>query len=350
MQNITTFEAGSSRWEQAHQYVGRDGKIVTEQLFGDRLLHLLYSPVREHAAPLFNALTGARFSKLVAYLNFDAALGARLTGQQRFLQRCGVDLDECFDSPQSLDTPRKIFERRIRYWQCRPMPADPATVVSPADARLLIGSFDSTSMLFIKEKFFDFEELIGRNRRAWQSVFRGGDFVIARLTPERYHYNHSPVSGVVVDFYEIHGRYHACNPGAVVEAVTPYSKNKRVVTILQTGVEGGSQVGLVAFIEIVALMIGAVEQCYSDRRYDAPQAIAPGMFLRKGQPKSRYRPGSSTDVVIFQSGRVEFSDDLARNRFRADVASRLGRGFGIPLVETDVQVRSPIGKRRGGGG
>ncbi|MBI3783290.1 MAG: phosphatidylserine decarboxylase [Deltaproteobacteria bacterium] len=333
-------------WEQTHQYVRRDGEVVTEHLFGDRLLRLLYAPVREHAGPLFQALTSARFSKLIAYLNFDAALGARLSGQQRFLRRCGVNLEECFDSPHTLDTARKVFERRIRYWQCRPMPEDPQTVVSPADARLLVGSFDSTSLLFIKGKFFDFEELLGQNRRTWQTVFSGGDFVIARLTPERYHYNHLPVSGVVVDFYEIHGRYHACNPGAVVEAVTPYSKNKRVVTILQTDVDGGSRIGLVAFIEIVALMIGGVEQCYSDRRYDAPTPIMPGMFLKKGQPKSRYRPGSSTDVVIFQPGRVEFPEDLVRNRFRADVLSRLGHGFGIPLVETDVQVRSPIGKRR----
>ena len=34
------------------------------------------------------------------------------------------------------------------------------------------------------------------------------------------------------------------------------------------------------------------------------------MLLRKGQPKSLYRPGSSTTVLVFQRGRVHFSRDL----------------------------------------
>ena len=54
-------------------------------------------------------------------------------------------------------------------------------------------------------------------------------------------------------------------PGAVVALVTPYSKNSRVVTIIDTEVPGGTGVGLVAMIEVVALMIGEVVQCYSGR-------------------------------------------------------------------------------------
>jgi phosphatidylserine decarboxylase len=43
--------------------------------------------------------------------------------------------------------------------------------------------------------------------------------------------------------------------------VRPYSKNKRVVTIIDTDVEGGTGIGLVAMIEVVALMIGDIVQC-----------------------------------------------------------------------------------------
>jgi phosphatidylserine decarboxylase len=96
-------------------------------------------------------------------------------------------------------------------------------------------------------------------------------------------------------------------------------------------------------IEVVALMIGAIDQCYSETRYEHPSPVVVGMFLRKGQPKSLYRPGSSTTVVVFQSGRVIFSSDLVRNMARAGVHSRFSQGFGKPLVETDVRVRSTIG-------
>jgi phosphatidylserine decarboxylase len=96
-------------------------------------------------------------------------------------------------------------------------------------------------------------------------------------------------------------------------------------------------------IEIVALMIGTVDQCYSETFYNRPSDVTEGMFLRKGQPKSLYRPGSSTTVVVFQPGRVAFSPDLVRNMARAGVRSRFSQGFGKPLVETDVRARSTIG-------
>jgi phosphatidylserine decarboxylase len=223
------------------------------------------------------------------------------------------------------------------------MPDGPHAVISPADARVLVGSLSQTKSFFIKEKFFEFEQLLGCDRPQWLTAFRGGDFAIFRLTPDKYHYNHTPVSGKVVDFYEIPGSYHSCNPGAVVSAMTPYSLNKRVVTIFDTNVHDGSQIGLVAMIEVVALMIGEIFQCYSEEKYDCPRYITKGMFVKKGFPKSMYRPGSSTDILIFEKNRVHFADDIVRNKLHWNAQSRFTVGFGVSLVETDVKVRSLIG-------
>jgi phosphatidylserine decarboxylase len=93
-------------------------------------------------------------------------------------------------------------------------------------------------------------------------------------------------------------------------------------------------------IEVVALMVGEIVQCYSDERYERPRPVRPGMFLKRGAPKSVYRPGSSTDVLLFQAGRVSFAPDLVRNLRRPGVQSRFTQGFGTQLVETDVKVRS----------
>jgi phosphatidylserine decarboxylase len=254
-----------------------------------------------------------------------------------------INDEECVDPPEKMDTLRKIFERKIRYWQCRPMPNDPLAIVSPADSRMLFGSFSKTSSIFIKGKFFDFEEMLGINKRTWLAAFQDGDFAIFRLTPEKYHYNHTPVAGRIIDFYPISGSYHACNPNAVVSVVTPYSKNKRVVTIIDTDVEGGSCVGIVAMIEVVALMIGDIVQCYSEKEYENPLSVGTGTFVKKGMPKSLFRPGSSTVVLIFQKNRVRFADDIAANMSYPDAQSIFSQGFGKPLVETDVRVRSYIG-------
>jgi phosphatidylserine decarboxylase len=220
------------------------------------------------------------------------------------------------------------------------MPADSRAVVSPADARVLVGSLRDTSALFLKGKLFDLPNLLGADRGPWLRIFTEADFAVLRLTPDKYHYNHLPVAGRVVDLYEVPGRYHSCNPGAVVTVVTPYSKNRRVVTILDTDVPDGSGVGVVAMVEIAALMVGDVVQCYSAERYQDAQPLAVGMFLRRGAPKSLFRPGGSTDVLLFEQDRIVFASDLVANQLRVDVESRFSLGFGRPLVETDLRVRS----------
>jgi phosphatidylserine decarboxylase len=105
-------------------------------------------------------------------------------------------------------------------------------------------------------------------------------------------------------------------------------------------VAGGTGVGLVAMVEVVALMIGDIVQAYSRQGYDEPQQIEKGMFLKKGQPKSLYRSRSSTDILLFQQGRIRFAEDLLQNQSRSGIASRFSQGFDTPLVETDIKVRS----------
>ncbi len=329
-----------------HQYLRRDtGELLDERLYWDRVIRFLYCEVRERAPNLFRTVIGGRVTALLGFVNYDSFLGGRVTGGSQFLERAGIDPGECLDPPESFTTPRSIFQRKIRYEECRPLPEEPDAIVSPADARLIIGSCAVQSAFFLKGKLFTLDELLGRG--LWISAFRNGDVAVCRLTPELYHYNHTPVAGRVADIYELAGEYNSCNPLAVVEVVTPYSRNRRTVTIIDTDFPGGSRVGLVAMIEVAALMIGAVDQCYSEEGYEAPRPVVAGMMLRKGLPKSLFRPGSSTTILLFQKGRVRFSDDLLLNQRRSEVQSRFTLGFGLPLAETEVRVRSIIARPDG---
>ena len=333
-----------------HQFVDRaSGEVRDEDLFCDRLIAYLYGRTREQAPALFRALTSGRTSSLLGFLNYDLPLGARLSSADRLARRLGIDLDECVRPRAEYTTARRIFERQIRYETVRPMDESPTEVVSPADSRMFVGALEPGSVFFIKDKFFSFPELLGPEKRDWLAAFKDGDFAVFRLTPDKYHYNHVPVGGVVRDIYTIEGAFHSCNPTAVIHEVTPFSRNRRVVTILDTDVPGGAGCGLVAMVEVVALMIGQIVQAYSDHDYDAPQSLRPGMFLRKGRPKSLYRPGSSLDVLIFQKGRVEFCPDLRRHQGRADVTNRFSDWLGRSWIETDVRVRETIAHVRHAG-
>ena len=67
----------------------------------------------------------------------------------------------------------------------------------------------------------------------------------------------------------------------------------------------------------------------------------PGMFLKIGQPKSVFRPGSSTVVLLLQAGRVQFAQDVLCNQTCPGM-SVFSQGFQTPLMETEVRVRSYI--------
>ncbi len=319
--------------------------MVTEKLIGDAMVAIMYSSLREHAPSLFKALTSARVTRLLGLLNYDWSGMNRPADTLRLAARLGIELHECVEPPESLNTARRLFERRIRYWQTRPLAAEPDQVVSPVDARLLVGTLNDLGLLPVKGKFFDCQELLDVPAHTWSDCFADGDVAIFRLTPDKYHYNHAPVSGRVLDFYAIDGAFHACNPGAVVCAITPYSKNRRAVTIIDTDCVNGSGVGRVAMVEVAALMIGVIAQCYSHCAYHEPEPLRVGMWLEKGCPKSLYRPGSSTTILLFEKNRICFAPDLLVNQSRCDVQSRFSAGFGRSLVETNVQVRSPLARR-----
>lgn len=326
---------------QAHQYIIREtGEIVTENLIGDRSIQLLYSNIREHAPAMFRALTSKQMSGFLGMMHFDLQRTFAQNRKHQLLHKMHINLEECVATADELNTPRKIFERQIRYWDVRPMDTAPEAVVSSADAKVLLGSLTETPDLFIKEKFFSVDELLGSP--SWYQYFKDADFAVFRLTPDKYHYNHVPVRGKVLDHYTLSGGYHSCNPQAIISVASLYTKNRRTVTILDTDIPGGANIGKVAMIELVALMIGDLVQCYSEYRYDNSQPVAKGMILEKGAPKSLYRPGSSTDILLFESGRIQFSEDLLANSRRTDVASRFSSGFKQPLVETDIKVRSTI--------
>jgi phosphatidylserine decarboxylase len=327
-----------------HQYIERQtGRVHTETLLADRTIAFLYTRIRENAPAMFDLLISARVSALLGFFCFDLPLNTHIPDPARFLNRRGIPCREIFGPVNQLNTFRRFFERRIRFWECRPMTDDSRTVVSPADARILPGSFSDNPELCIKEKFFQYDELVGMDR-LWHRTFQAGDYAVFRLTPDKYHYTHVPVSGRVKDVYEINGRFHSCNPGAVVQSVTPFSKNRRVVTVIDTDVPDGTGVGQVSMVEIVALMIGRIVPCYSPDRYEPVRALQPGMFIKKGQPKSLFRPGSSTVVLLFEKNRFRFSPDLLRNTRRYDVKTRFSSRFGVPMVETDLNVRETIGK------
>ena len=133
-----------------HQYIDRaTGAVADERLMANRIIRTLYSPRLENAPLLAKLASSRKMSEVLGYLNYDNALSSRLSGMRRFLRSCGIDAHELVDDPKTLQTPRQVFERKIRYWQYRPLPRAEQCVVCPSDSRMMLGSLSDTSGLFL---------------------------------------------------------------------------------------------------------------------------------------------------------------------------------------------------------
>ena len=105
-----------------HHYIERDtGQVCSERPIGDWIVNYLYSKRREEVPFVYQLLGSQWFSGFLGWVNYDFPLGQSIPGIRRFLKNCAINLNECLDKPEELDSARKIFERRIRYWQWRPM-------------------------------------------------------------------------------------------------------------------------------------------------------------------------------------------------------------------------------------
>jgi phosphatidylserine decarboxylase len=329
----------------AHQYIPVSGRgSVDESLLADRVISFLYSTAREHPSVLQRAAASRLASWLLASWEFDWPLLKPLQAIAGAADRMNISLDEVHDDMRAWRTLRDLFERKIRFWDVRPLDACVRTIVAPADGKALAFGFAGDAMMPVKSRWIAFPELIGSQTLVASLPPLAG--VIVRLTPDAYHYVHAPVSGVVRSHECIDGALHSCNPAALVTFANPYAVNLRQVTVIDTDVYHGSRVGIVIVINVAAMMIGRIEDMYSENRYDKPRSITPGLFVKRGQPMALFRPGSSTSIVLWQQTRVALQPALARNACRTDVHSRFSDWLLSPWVESAVRVRATLASSR----
>jgi phosphatidylserine decarboxylase len=340
----------------SHQYVQRYRNLACdEKLLADQILRFLYHREREQEGFLQAALASKWVTDALAHWQFDRRLRHPVQAIEYAAHRLMIRESETVDGFRSMRTLRDLFERKIRYWALRPSPAETNAIVSPADGRLLPFAAHNRDALPIKSKFLRVDDLLG-GINPWAAQLgthslskRRGDAtleplagVIVRLTPDVYHYTHTPVAGKVLLQKTIEGRFHSCNPTALTRLAGSYALNRRTITLYDTDVEGGTQVGIVAQIDVAAMMIGCIEPRYSATRYDDPRAVRIGETVARGVPISLFRPGSSTSVILWDGSRAMPSPELIRNARRCDLRSRFSDWLREPWVETEVRVRQAI--------
>ena len=280
---------------------------------------------RQVAAGWLRVLYGTRPGRLLLPLATSRLMSELMTlgrrgrrsaaGIPAFCAEYDVVLDDVVRPPVTERHPQgwtSFADFFVRDWApgARPIPADPAALLSPADGKLLVGPIDADCRLQIKGVPYRLIDLLGGESTA--DRFAGGTWFVVRLTVDDVHRYLHVASGRCV----ARGR-----AGRALHTVGPWGDGRRVLvgnrrryTVHDTEVHG-----LVAQVEVGAMLVGRV------RNHDCATC-------RRGTPKGRFELGGSTIVVLCQRGAVVPDPDLvAWSTQGVETRVRAGERIGIAV-------------------
>jgi phosphatidylserine decarboxylase len=250
-------------------------------------------------AQIMRMLPRAKISRAVGQLAdwpWPAALGSVVVSL--YTRVYDVALDECEDRSDwaSFDD---FFTRALRKG-VRRIEAEPRSVVSPADGRLVSAArIDPGGTLLVKGRPYSVGELVGSEIDAQR--FHGGAGFVVYLSPRDYHRVHAPVGGEIRRIRSIPGDYFPVNAVGMRHVPGLFCRNRRVA--IDIDADAG---GRVTVVMVVAMIVGRITTIGIDQRDVEPgdhDFVAP-IVVERGQEIGMFHLGS-TAVVLVEGDAVE---------------------------------------------
>lgn len=221
----------------------------------------------------------------------------------------GMNLSEAEHPIDEYRSFRELFVRRLRAG-ARPVEASAEVVVSPVDGVLSeLGETPAGRLIQAKGIDYGLAELVddpGLARR-----LEGGVFFTLYLRPRDYHRIHAPVAGRVASLHRVGGRLLPVQPIVVRNEAGLFSRNERLVIVLES-----SAFGTVGVICVAAAGVGTITTCFEN-------GGAGERELGKGDELAAFNLGS-TVIVLFERARVSAAHGL-----RAGQELRVGQPLAL---------------------
>ncbi|KAK3325811.1 phosphatidylserine decarboxylase-domain-containing protein [Apodospora peruviana] len=235
---------------------------------------------------------------------------------QKFIEFHRLDMSEVAKPLNEFKNFNEFFYRALKPG-ARPCsaPNNPRIIVSPADCRSVVfNRIDIATKVWIKGREFSVKRLLGDAYP--EDVHRydaGGALGIFRLAPQDYHRFHIPVDGIMRTPKTIAGEYYTVNPMAIRSALDVYGENVRVIVPIDS-----PEFGRVMVICVGAMMVGSTVITRND-----------GNEVKRAEELGYFKFGGSTIVLLFESGKMVFDDDLVDNSNGAlETLIRVGMSVG----------------------
>ncbi len=289
-------------------YNRRSGQIEVEKVYGEAFLRFAYEVPLGRAA-LHLLLKRRLFSSWYGWRMDSPRSRAKVPA---FIDQYGVDTSEFAEPAGSFGTFNEFFYRKLLP-EARPIDADPASLVFPADGRhLLIPDASKCDDFFVKGTRFDLAALVADPALAEE--FKDAAVLISRLCPVDYHRFHFPSGGLAYAPVAVNGPLYSVSPIALAKRPSILWENKRCISRLHTDTFGS-----MLLLEVGATCVGSIVHTSEP---DSP--------VLKGDEKGYFRFGGSCFITIVPKGRVSFSADLLEHSAAGrEVYAKMGEACGV---------------------
>jgi phosphatidylserine decarboxylase len=240
-----------------------------------------------------------------------------------FLKLFDVELEEVKGRvPQDFRSFNDFFIRELNDG-ARPVDADPAAIVSPADGTLSqAGTLRGSRILQAKGIDYSLEDLLAADVDK-AGEFSGGAFATIYLAPYNYHRVHAPVDGELVAAHYVPGDLFSVNSKTAAQVPGLFSRNERLNLHFQTAF------GPMVVVFVGALNVGSISTPWSGevrpRKSGVVERIdvsAAPQQVRKGDLLGWFNMGS-TVIVLLPPDSCTWHDS-----FKAGVRTVMGEAIG----------------------
>ena len=275
--------------EPIHLIDRATGNICTESVMGQGALNFAYNTL------LGRSLWGLLFNTSVISdlmgLYYDSKLSRKSI--KSLLKIPGLKAEEAERSWETYRSFNDFFTRKLKPGR-RPAAPGEDVLCSPADGRVLVyQDISKNAEVPVKGAMRSLENLC-------QMPLQEKSYSVAviRLAPVDYHRYHFPCACENAGTpFKIKGKYHSVNPIAFSKAPDLFVENTRVITPLLSEIFGKFY-----FLDVGAFGVGSIVNTAEDRVEHA-----------KLDEKGFFKFGGSTVILVMDSARIKFDDDLVKN-------------------------------------
>lgn len=265
------------------------GKEFQEKVMGEKWIRWAYQDSKSGLVQ--RMLFGSRMLSSLMGAYYDSRFSRGKIASA--IEELDIDTNEIADPVESFKSFNQFFFRKLRS-DARPFSNAPEDIVCPADGRALVfPKIEADQFVPIKGFPFSIRKMLPGQAA---EKFINGSLAIVRLCPADYHRYHFPCAGEIVEYKDLAGALHSVNPIALASGHDVFGENKRSYALIET-----PNAGTVAYVEVGAFGVGSIINTKTSGA------------VEKMEEKGYFKFGGSTVVLLFEPGKIQFTQDLVTN-------------------------------------